>query len=204
MTGGGDRERDGSSTCSCKVGRTAEKYGLGGLDEDLVRAREADASLRDLEQVVNEAVLEAAIRSVDVEVIGSIESILTALTDEETSAGKRSEVRSRLASAGVDAESLESDFVSYQTVRTHLRDCLDIDTSGRGEFTVDDARGTIEWSRTRNVAVIERTLERLRGHGELAAGPLEVSDLVRVTCAGCGSSYPIEDLLARGGCECGG
>lgn len=204
MTRGGDVEPDPDAQCTCKVGRTARKYDMAGLDMDLRRRRDADDSLRDLERFVNEAILERAIRQADVEVIGSVESVLDTLTQEGASSGERTEVRSRLAAAGVDTEKLESDFISYQTVRTHLRECLGVDTGDRGEFSVEDARGTIQWSRTRNAAVIEQTLDRLRRRGALQIGPVEVTGLIRVTCSTCGATYSVDDLLARGGCECDG
>lgn len=202
MTDEGLEGPDARPGCDCKVGRGARKYGLSELDAELRRRHEADASLRDLEAFVNHAILERAIHDADIDVVGSVDSVLETLTSADASAGRRTETRSRLAGGGVDVEAIESDFVSYQTVRTHLRDCLGIDTANRGEFTVDDARGTIEWSRSRNRAVIERTLERLRRAGTLDTGPLELSELVRVTCSDCGGTYPLATVLSNRRCEC--
>lgn len=199
-----DGEPEPDAVCTCKVGRTAAAYGLEGLDEELRRRRTDDASLRDLEQFVNEAVLERTVRQAGVDVIGSIESLLDTLTGDDVSAGERTEVRDRLAASGIDTAALEADLVSYQTVRTHLRKCLDIDTGGEVGLTLDDGRGTIEWSRSRNTAIIERTLDRLRRQGQLQTGPVEVSGIVRVTCSDCGATYPVERLVDRGGCACAG
>lgn len=199
-----DGRPEPDAACSCKVGRSAATYGLADIDEELRRRRADGASLRDLEQFVNEAVLERAIRRAGIEVVGSIESLLETLTADDVSAGERTEVRERLAASGIDLAALEGDLVSYQTVRTHLRQCLDIDTGTQGGLTLEEGHGTIEWSRSRNTAVIERTLDRLRRHGELQTGPVEVSGIVRVTCSDCGATYPIERLVERGGCECAG
>lgn len=202
MTGRGNGRSEGEADCQCKIGRSARTYGLADLDSELRRRHQAGASLRELEQFVNESLLERAIRDADIAVVGSVGSVLETLAGDDASAGERAEVRGRLASGGLDADGLESDFVSYQTVRTHLRKCLGIDTGHQGEFTLDDAQGTIEWSRSRNLAVIERTLDRLRNGGALQTGSIEVSDVVRVTCTACGASYPVDGLLADGRCDC--
>lgn len=197
-----DSRPESDGNCTCKVGRTAGAYGLDRLDEELRRRRSDGASLRDLERFVNEAVIERAVRDAGVNVVGSIASLLETLTGNDVSAGERTELRDRLAASGVDATALEADLVSYQTIRAHLRECLDIDTGEPSDLTLEDGRATIEWSRSRSTAVIDRTLDRLRRHGELHTGSLEVSGTVRVTCSDCGATYPVERLVERGRCEC--
>lgn len=192
----------GAAPCSCKVGRDASNYDLPDLDRKLRRRHAEGASLRELERHVNEALLESALREADVDAVGGVDSLLHALVDDAASAGTRTEARERLARAGVDVESLTEDFVSYQTVRTHLRECLDVETGRGSDLTAEDARGTIAWARSRNEGVIRRTLERLDKSGELSTGGIEVSTVVRVTCTDCDSTYLLHDLLERGGCDC--
>jgi len=188
--------------CDCKVGRNVSKYGLSEFDRRLRQRRADGASLRSLERVVNEALLQRALDAADAEVIGDVSSIYAKLTGDDVSAGDRTEVRERLARAGVDTEELQSDFVSYQTVRTHLRECLDVDTARSRSLSTDDAQGTIEWARSRSEGIIERTLERLDDSDAVRAGALDVTHVVRVSCQDCGESYPVGTFLDRGGCDC--
>jgi hypothetical protein len=188
--------------CSCKVGRNARAYDLEGFDARLRERHAGGASLRDLERFVNETLLHRALEAVDADVIGDVASVYEALTDEDVSAGRRTEVRERLSQAGVDVEALRADFVSYGTVRTHLRDCLGVETTRAAPLSVDDARGTIEWARSRSEGIVDRTLDRLADGDQVAAGDLEVAHTVRVTCADCGISRSVEAFLDRGGCDC--
>ncbi len=189
--------------CSCKLGRNLAAYGLDDLHATL-RERRADGdSLRDLERFVNTSLLDGALREAGAEVIGDVDAIYDALTGDDVSAGRRTEVRERLEHAGVDVATVEAAFVSYQTVRTHLRECLNLETSRERSLSVDDARGTIEWARSRSEGIVERTLQRLDAADEVAAGDVDVSHVVRVDCGDCGSSYPVDEFVDRGGCACG-
>lgn len=188
--------------CSCKLGRNVRKYRLGDFDERLHRQRENGASLRDLEDVVNHAILRSAIEAADTEVIGDVETIYGKLVDDDVSTGERIEIREQLDRAGVDVEEIIDDFVSYQSVRTHLRECLDIDTDRRESLSVDDARGTIEWARSKSEGIVRRTIERLGRNDSFQMGDVEVSHDVRVSCPECNRSFSIDEFLDRGGCDC--
>ncbi|MDS0261294.1 hypothetical protein NDI56_17990 [Haloarcula sp. S1CR25-12] len=190
------------SACSCKIGRTAETYGIEGLDDRLLTDREDGASLRRLETVVNEAVLRAALRGADIDYVRDVSAIYRKLTDDDTSAGVRTETEAWLSRTGVDPDELRGDFVSYQTVRTHLRSCLDVDTTRERSLSVEDAEGTIEWARSRSSGIVERTIERLRDTDGFHSGSVDVTHVIRVSCADCGASYPVETFLERGGCDC--
>lgn len=192
----------GGPVCSCKVGRAAAQYGLDRLDQRLLDRRDDGASLRRLETVVNEAILAASLRDADADVIGTPSSIYETLTDDDASAGQRTELEGRLSQAGVDVDALHSDFVSYQTVRTHLRECLDVETNRQSQLSLADAQRTIEWARSRSEGIVERTIERLDGAEGFHAGDVDVNHVVRVSCPDCGASHPIEAFLDRGGCHC--
>ncbi|WP_277543030.1 rod-determining factor RdfA [Haloarcula laminariae] len=191
-----------SGACSCKVGRTAGKYGLDGLDERLRERRADGASLRRLETVVNEAVLQAALEGADTDVLRDAASIYRNLTGEDVSTGVRTETEAWLSRVGVDPAELDRDFVSYQTVRSHFRECLGVDTARERSLSVDDAEGTIEWARSRSQGIVGRTIERLDGTDGFHCGSVDVTTVVRVSCADCGGSYPVERFLDRGGCDC--
>lgn len=195
-------ESPAARECDCKVGRSARAYDLADVDAGL-RSRRADgASLRDLEGVLNRAMLRRALDETDAPVVGGVDAVYEALVGDDVSAGRRAEVRARLDRAGVDVDALLDDFVSYATVRTHLRDCLGVDTDRTEPLSVADARGTIEWSRSRSEGIVERTLERLARRDDVDAGDLAVSHDVRVTCDDCGTTVPVERFLADG-CDCG-
>lgn len=190
------------STCSCKIGRNSEKYSLSSLDRRLLDHRDDGASLRQLETVVNEAILQAKIQETGIVFIGDISNVYETLTDDDASVGERTELTERLSQAGVDTETLLDDFVSYQTVRTHLRDCLDVDTNRQKTLTRRDATRTIEWARSRSEGIVERTIERLTQTEGFDAGSVDVSQVIRVSCPDCRASYPVETFVERGGCEC--
>lgn len=190
------------STCSCKIGRNSEKYGLNSLDRRLLDHRDDGASLRRLETVANEAILRAKIEESGILFIGDVSNVYETLTDDDASAGERTELTERLSQAGIDTETLLDDFVSYQTVRTHLRDCLDVDTNRQKALTRRDATRTIEWARSRSEGIVERTIERLDRTEGFDAGSVDVSQVIRVSCPECRASYPIETFVERGGCQC--
>ncbi|WP_415383576.1 rod-determining factor RdfA [Halosimplex sp. TS25] len=202
MTDSDAADGAGDAGCSCKIGRNVRRYGLGAFDRTLTDRRRDGASLRDLETVVNEAILRAALREADADVIGDVSSVYEGLTGDAASAGERAELRDRLARAGVDVDALEEDFVSYQTVRTHFRECLDYDTDRRTPLSVEDARGTVEWARSRSEGIVERTLDRLADTDGFTAGDLTTAHVVRVTCEDCGATAPVDEFVDRGGCDC--
>jgi hypothetical protein len=187
----------------CKLDRVAEKWELSALDDRLQSRRTEGDSLRDLEQYVNTRVVRAAMQATGMDAIdGEASNLYRLLTDDSVSTGKRVTVESRLERNGVDPESLRSDFVSYQTVRTHLRDCLDVATSRDTDLDTDEARTTVHKLLSRTEAVTERTLERLETAGRLTIPQPSVSVSLRVSCSACGDDYTFSQLLARGGCSC--
>lgn len=191
-----------TASCDCKLGRAIDTYGLPEFNERLRDRRAEGASLRRLETVVNTAILRRALTSADREVIGDPGSIYETLTGEDVSAGERTAAAERLTRAGVDVEALREDFVSYQTVRTHLKECLDVDTARSEPLSPEDAQGTIQWARSRSEGIVERTLERLEDSEGFEAGDIDVSHVVRVSCERCGASHPVETFVDRGGCDC--
>jgi hypothetical protein len=192
-----------ASDCGCKVGRLRREYELSSLDERIQHRREEEeASLRDLASFVNTRVLESTLDRRDVDVVGDPESVYEALTGDDVPPERTVRVRNELTDVDIDVEDLENDFVSYQTVRSHLNDCLDIDTSRRGVDTVDEARSLVEWTRSRDENVVSTALERLHRIGELSIGDISVTTDVVVTCKDCGAAQSVDSLLNEGGCDC--
>ena len=174
------------------------------LDDELRRRRGAGASLRDLEKFLNERVLERALDEANAAVVGDPESLCRTLRSSDVDAGHKAELRTNLERAGVDVNAVEGDFISHQTIRDHLRDCLDVDTSRETRIDRERGRTTISWAQSRSQAVIEQTLQQLRNAGELATGNLDVTQTARVTCTDCGATYRLDELLDDARCECGG
>lgn len=204
---------ESTDPCSCKVGRSVDTYGLEGLDADLARRRhESDASLRDLADYTNRRILAAALDAAAVDLsdtlYGAVDDddavgvLYDTLADDDTPAERVARVRTRLTQQGVDIEAVQSDWVTHTTMRTHLNDCLAVDTSREAGITLDDGRNTIEWARNRCANVVEQTLERLRNAGLLTTGSLELSVAIQVTCTDCGASYRPGQLLAERACDC--
>lgn len=199
--------------CACKVGQVADRWALDDLDEELVRRRrESDASLRDLADVVNRRVLAAALEAAGVddtadEVFGAVagdravEAVYDALAVGDDPA-RTARVSTRLDQRGVDVAAVEADWVTHPTVRRHLAECLDVDTSRAAGITTDDAVDTTEWARARAEGVVARTFERLERADLVRTDDLDVSVTLQLTCATCGHTYRPRELLDRGGCAC--
>lgn len=200
---------DGSG-CDCKVGRVTERRGLADLRADL-RARwtaESDrASVRDLAEQLNVAVVRSALADTS---LGAstyeAEAVYRRLVGDETSAGRRTATRRRLERAGVDVDALTDDFVSHQTVHTHLRDCVGAtyDDERTAEERLSSAADTVFALQGRTEAVTRRTVESLRGAGAVDAGEVDVFVDITVTCRDCGRGRSVDDFLQEGGCPCRG
>jgi hypothetical protein len=200
---------DGSG-CGCKVGRVTERHGLDGLRADL-RARwtaESDrASVRDLAERLNVAVVRSALAYTT---LGAstyeAEAVYRRLVGDETSAGRRTATRRRLAGAGVDVEALTDDFVSHQTVHTHLRECAGAtyDDERTAEERLSSAADTLFAFQGRTEAVTRQTVESLRAAGAVDAGEVDVFVDVTVTCRNCGRGRSVDEFLQERGCPCRG
>lgn len=205
-----------NSECGCKVGRATDAYDLPGLNE-AVRARYRDdgASLRDLASFINRQILEAALEDAPDgafdstrELFGALErdeavaSIHRALTTDGVSPDRQARVRTRLVQHGIDPDAITDDWVSHTTVRSHLRDCLEIDTGSTSELDLDDAMNTLEWARARCAGVVERVLQRLQASNTVQIASPDVTVSIRVTCTACHTSCRPSELADGTSCDC--
>lgn len=192
-----------SNHCGCKVGRNAARYGIKELDNDLGdQRRKHQASLRDLADYVNAQFLDAAIDATNATVAGDATAIYHALTSDEIPTHRQVEVTDQLTAIGIDVEQLTDDFVSYQAIRHHLQNCLDIDTSRSGVESLEEGLNLIQWARQRAETVISRTITRLQRLGILTTGGLDVTVTVSITCESCNKVYRPTELLDQGHCAC--
>ncbi|UHQ99233.1 hypothetical protein HYG81_25670 (plasmid) [Natrinema zhouii] len=186
----------------CKVERIIEKHDLSGLNEEIRRQHGNGTSLRRLEKLINTRILERALMDAEVALVGDTESIYHILKEDESTPGRKAEIRSQLKQAGPPASDVEDDFISHQTVKRHLQNCLGMDTKRQAQITLDSAKDTIEWTQSRNQSVIENTLNRLHNAGLIKASDLDVTQSIRVTCENTGNTFHLWDFLKRGGCDC--
>ncbi|GGM61255.1 hypothetical protein J2752_001381 [Halarchaeum rubridurum] len=192
--------------CDCKVGRVADAYGLDDVDGELASLWRGEGgesySLRDLKEYFNRRVLEAALRAANVEVLdGELENTYRLLTDDDVSAGMRTQAIGRLERDGVDVEGVQRDFVSHQSIHTHLRECLDVEKNPEPADRVASTRNTVGSLETRTEKIAANNLERLAGE-EVALDGFDVIVTTHVTCDECGRRHEFGDLLEAGGCDC--
>lgn len=203
----GTAGQKGETGCDCKVGRVADRYDLSDADHELRTRWQGEGgekhSLRKLETYLNRRVLEAALREAGVETLhGEVENLYDLLTGDGTSEAARVEARQRLERDGVDIEQVERDFVSHQSIHTHLRECLDVNHDPGEGATVERGSSTVYALRNRTETVTAGTLERLRDSGALDLDAFDVYVDVRVACEECGRFHDIGSLFEAGGCEC--
>lgn len=204
-----EREKtpDASRTPRTKVARLLDAHGLDSLGPELERLWTADGeerlSLRDLADRFNRRLLEASMFDAGMQPLsGEVENTYRLLTAEDVSEADRTRTERRLDREGIDVETLRSEFVTYQAIRTYLKE-----VRGAEHATDDRPRPVIEAEnlqrlRGRTTAVTEGKLERLAAGDDLSLGEFRVFAELNVLCEDCGSRYEVEELLERGGCDC--
>lgn len=192
-----------------KVARLVDEYGLEGLGAELEHRWTTDGdehlSLRELAAHFNRRLLAAAMARAGMQTLdGEVENLYRLLTDEETSSGDRARARRQLEREGVDVDALESDFVSYQAVRTYLVEYRDVEYERDDRDRVDRDARSIRQLRGRLESVTESKLARLRDGDHLDVGEFRTLVSVRVLCEDCGTQLDVDELLDRGACDCEG
>ncbi|MFC6888817.1 rod-determining factor RdfA [Halorubrum trueperi] len=199
---------DSAGARRSKVARLVDEHDLAGVGDELEARWTATGddhwSLRDLaaefnRELVGERLQAAGLRPSDSE----IETIVQWLTGAEVGAAERTQLRRRLEREGVDVDALDRDVVTYQAIRSYLRDYRGAEyerASGDRTETVADA---IQKLRGRLSSVAETKLEQLRETSHLSLGEFHVMVDVGVYCTECDSRYGIVQLLDAGGCDCG-
>jgi hypothetical protein len=193
-----------------KVGRLITEYGLEGIGSELERrwtGQDGDRdSLRTLADVFNRRILAQAMDSGGMDTIdGEVKNYYRLLTDEDISQGTKTETVMRLRQQEIDVEELRKNFVTYQAIRTYLKDI-------RGaSYSSEDTTPSVESVRTsfdrligRTTAVVEQKLKQFRSSGRLTLGSFQVRTSVAVYCEDCETQYDVTTLLNREGCDCEG
>lgn len=192
-----------------KVQRLVDEYGLKGVGAELQRRWRGEgtdrSSLRDLATRFNERLLDVALSDTGLARFdGDAANLYRLLTDDDVSSGERIRVERRIERAGVDVETLRGDFVSYQAIRTYLKDRPGVEyESEPSRVDVDDVAEQLNQLQSRTAAVTEDKIRRLAAGGELSVDSPRAIVSVDVACDGCGRQFELDELLAVGGCGCG-
>lgn len=199
-------ERADGPDSTYKVGRVLAEYGLSELHEelpDLWLGESGEAvSLRDLADRINVALVRQAMAEAGADPLeGEAENAYRLLTDDDVSAGVRTQQRNRLERAGVDVAGLESDFVTHQAVHTYLTDALGVSKEPDETDPIERHEERIQRLRSRTVAVMEDSLSDLQGE-ELSLGSFDTVVSLQVYCRDCETQHDLADLFREGGCDC--
>lgn len=189
-----------------KVARVAAAYDIDDVRADLADywTRTDDRySLRELADHFNQQVLRAAmenagIRSLD----GEVENTYRLLTAGDVSSGVRTQTRRRLERDGVKVATIENDFVTYQAIRTYLREAENVERDRSDDDRSETVTESIKRLQNRTTAVTREKLDRLRNGGEIDLGEFQILLDLRAFCETCGNQYDAVELIERGGCEC--
>ncbi|MDZ5811095.1 hypothetical protein U4E84_07020 [Halorubrum sp. AD140] len=200
-------DREGAGGRRNKVARLVDEYGLDGVGDELESRWTATGddhwSLRELAAAFNRELVEARLAEAGVRLSErEVEAVVRSLTGDEVSAADRTQLRRRLERDGVDVDALDGDVVTYQAVRSYLRDHRGAEYEREDGDRTASAGEAIQKLRGRLAAVAETKLERLRKRSGLALGEFRVMVDVSVLCTECGSRYGVDELLATGECDC--
>jgi len=193
---------------SSKVARLISEYDLDGLGDELEVRWTGDGvertSLRDLADYFNERLLERALIDAGMAALDSdVDTVYRNLTDDEVSTGVRTDARNRLESNGIDVDGLESDFVSYQAIRSYLTEYRDAEYRRLSdEEKIEKDLQSIQRLMTRTLSVTEERIEKLTQTGRIDADEFEVLLDLQVLCGSCGTQYSIAEFLDERGCDC--
>jgi hypothetical protein len=208
----GDRNAGESSAESSgrrsKVQRVIDKYDVPELSDELERrwTRSDGESLRELADYFNTEILAAALADTGQQRLeGEASHYYNLLTNDDVTAGMRTQTERRLEREGIDVDSLTDDFVSHQAVHTYLTKFRDIEypeeeTGDR----IESARETLQQLRSRTQAVTDTTVDSLRKNNAVDLGDYNVFVGIQIMCIDCQHQYSFDELLEEGRCQCAG
>jgi len=189
-----------------KVARLLEEYELDGLGAELEArwtAEENRRSLRALAASFNQRLLQTRLDAAGIETLdGELENKYRLLTDDDVSSAERTRTERRLEREGLDVNAIRDDFVTYQAIRTYLKEYRDAEYVTADRDPIERETENVERLRGRVETVTNGKLEQLRNRGELSIGETRTMVDIQVVCEDCYSQYAIIELFERGGCDC--
>lgn len=199
---------DTNSTPRSKVARLIDTYDLDGMGDEMEYLWTAEGddrrSLRDLADYFNKRVLEQELSGTEIKPLdGEVENFLRLLTRDDVNNAEKTRARRRLEREGIDVDRLLDDFVTYQAIRTYLKNHRDATYSPDETDSTEKAKENLIQLRCRTARVTENKINQLARSDSLSmCGNVRATADVKIICEGCGSHWGIEDLLAEGGCSC--
>ena len=111
---------------------------------------------------------------------------------------QRDELAADLAADGLDIDEVETDLVSWSTMRHHLKGCLEAEKDTTPAAT-DWEANTVQMARERAAEKARSVLSSLSSKGRLQdADRAQVDVQVKLSCADCSVRVPFEDAVERG------
>ncbi|MUV86719.1 hypothetical protein GJ631_09100 [Natronomonas sp. CBA1123] len=189
-----------------KVARLIEEYDLQGLGAELEQRWTADedrSSLRELAAQFNQELLREALEAANVQHLdGELENTYRLLTDDDVSSAESTRIQRRLERDGVDVDALQRDFVTYQAIRTYLKEHRGAEYTPAETDPLEREATNVQKLRGRMVSVTEGKLEQLRDGGHLTLGEFRTLAEIQVICEDCNTQFDVLELFDRGGCNC--
>ena len=182
----------------CKVCRIIDERGLGEYESRMVAywkgERKPRKGYRQLADWLNVTVLRRELDRAGLPTLGNeAESKYERLQTGEVVAD---EIRMALRTAGVPVDRIESDFVSYGVVRTHLTDCLGEEYEADStDWEGEAIRRATEHAETKITEAVRAAVSK----GKLeAVGDVSVAVSVDVECQQTHARVPVERAFRRG------
>ncbi|PSP94180.1 hypothetical protein BRC91_06920 [Halobacteriales archaeon QS_4_62_28] len=190
-----------------KVERLIEGYDLNGLGDELVASWTAEGderkSLRQLATEFNVALVDARLEQAGVTHFDTDGQAIYEALSEDNAESDRATVEARLERAGIDVEELEKDFVTYQAIRSYVKDIRNAEyQTATDEEHIEKQKNTIQRLVSRATSVTEEKLTRLRDTGRISLGNFRLIIDFQVYCRDCDTQKTVSGLLDGGGCEC--
>jgi hypothetical protein len=198
-----------SPDAGCKVDRVIERYGLAAadpkhdhIDEGLLarwtgESERTSMGYRPLTEWFNKRLLRRVFDEHGRDSLAArLDHDYEALTGDDDLL--REEVLESLATDGIDANAVREDFVSWGTMRTHLKDCLDGEKP-TGESSGDWERDTVEMAKRFAVEKTTSALSSLATKDELdGVERSSVTVQIQLDCEHCPTRVPFRVALERG------
>ncbi|WP_436348498.1 rod-determining factor RdfA [Natronorubrum sp. FCH18a] len=202
-----DTESSSSRGRPSKVARLVDQYDLAELGAEIETEWTKEGadrrSLRDLADYFNRELLRQILRNANVETLdGEVENFYRLLTTDSASVADRTRVRRRLEGEGIDVDQLESDFVSYQAIRTYLQKHRGVRYEATDGDPISQLQTAVEQLQNKLVAVTESRLERVNDGTVLEIENPRVMVGVQVACTECGRQMNITELSDGTSCDC--
>jgi hypothetical protein len=189
-----------------KVARLLDEYDLKELGEELEKLWTTEnerRSLRELADYFNRRLLKQQLENVNDHVLdGESSNMYRLLTGEDVSSAERTRVERQLERDGINVDTLTSDFVTYQAIRTYLVEDRGAEYKPDRKDPLEREKQNLEQLRGRTVAVTEDKLVQLRENGDVTLGEFSTLVDIRVVCEDCNTQRTVVELLNDGGCNC--